>query len=192
MRLKPVIVLLTGYARAGKDTFADGFEAANTGDSSRVNRMSFANSLKAALGYAVEPFFPNLSYFNEQAKIEDRALLVEFGRAMRRRDRDVFARSLVDIIERGMEFGLYTNAIVTDCRYLNEFLYIKEKLSHHFRVVTVYIETTGVGPANEEEGLSIGEMFREVAFDHQFYFRQNDSEGIRQEGARIAALYGIR
>lgn len=192
MRLKPVIVLLTGYARAGKDTFADGFEAANTGDGSRVNRMSFATSLKAALGYAVEPFFPNLSYFNEQAKIEDRALLVEFGRAMRRRDRDVFARSLVDIIERGMEFGLYTNAIVTDCRYLNEYRYIKEKLSYHFRVVSVYIETTGVGPANEEEGLSIGEMFREVAFDHQFYFRQNDAEGIRQEGARIAALYGIR
>lgn len=192
MRLKPVIVLLTGYARAGKDTFADGFEAANTGDGSRINRISFANSLKAALGYAVEPFFPNLSYFNEQAKIEDRALLVEFGRAMRRRDRDVFARSLVDIIERGMTLGLYPNIIVTDCRYLNEYRYIKEKLSHHFRVVSIYIETSGVGPANEEEGLSIGEMFREVAFDHQFYFRQNDAQGIRQEGARIAALYGIR
>jgi len=58
--------------------------------------------------------------------------------------------------------------------------------------VTVYIETTGVGAANEEEGLSIGEMFREVAFDHQFYIRQNDAQGIKQEGARIAALYGIR
>ena len=192
MRLKPVIILLTGYARAGKDTFADGFVEANSGSTDRVKRTSFANSLKTALGYAVEPFFPNLSYFNEQAKIEDRALLVEFGRAMRRRDRDVFARSLVDSVEASFNFNPLANVIVTDCRYLNEYRYIKASLSHHFRVVTVYIETTGVGAANEEEGLSIGEMFREVAFDHQFYFRQNDSEGIRQEGARIAALYGIR
>ena len=192
MRLKPVIVLLTGYARAGKDTFADGFEEANTRDSSYVKRMSFAFSLKHALGYAVEPFFPNLSYFNDEAKMEDRALLVEFGRAMRRRDRDVFVRSLVNVIGPMTETSPHSNIIITDCRYLNEYRYLKMSLEHYFRVVSVYIETTGVGPANEEEGLSIGEMFREVAFDHQFYFRQNDAQGIRQEGARIAALYGIR
>lgn len=190
MRTKPVIVLLTGYARAGKDTFADGFEDAAT--VSIVERTSFAFALKSALDLAVEQFFPNLSYFHEAAKIEDRALLVEFGRAMRRRDRDVFVAALCGAINKVADEHPLASFVVTDCRYLNEYRYVKEVMSDHFKVVTVYIETSGVGPANEEEGLSIGEMFREVAFDHQFYFRPNDAQGIKQEGARIAALYGIR
>ena len=192
MRLKPVIILLTGYARAGKDTFADGFEAANCGAAERVKRTSFANSLKTALGYAVEPFFPNLSYFNEEAKMEDRALLVEFGRAMRRRDRDVFARSLVDTVEAAFNFNPLANVIVTDCRYLNELRYIKASLSYHYRVVTVLVETAGVGPANEEEGLSIGEMIREVGFDHVLRFQPNQAHAVEAEGRRLANLYGIR
>ena len=184
---KPVIFLITGYARAGKDTLADGIIQANSGCSDRVRRVAFADSLKAALDGAVQSFFPNLSYFDNAAKIEDRSLLVEFGRAMRRRDRNVFVHALIDGIT-----DVDANYIVTDCRYLNECRIVSARLSNAFRVVTVLVETAGVGPANEEEGLSIGEMIREVGFDHVLRFQPNQAHAVEAEGRRLANLYGIR
>jgi hypothetical protein len=183
----PVIFLITGYARAGKDTLADGIIQANSGCSSRVRRVAFADSLKDALDGAVQRFFPNLSYFDNAAKIEDRPLLVEFGRAMRRRNRDVFVQALIDDIT-----VLDCHYIVTDCRYLNEARLMQRQVSENFRVVTVLVETAGVGPANEEEGLSIGEMVREIGFDHVLRFQPNQAHAVEAEGRRLANLYGIR
>lgn len=181
---KPTIVLLCGYARAGKDTFALGMSKAAEPN---LIRTSFAYALKdagdlylAKLGVCDA----DNSFFSERFKLAHRAFLVEAGRTARAVNQDVFANALVARVA-GYE---NTHVAVTDWRYRNEYEVIRRDLGAiGWKVVTVWLETIGTFAANEEEALTIADIRRNLPFDYEFYFRANSPEAVKEEGKRFAA-----
>jgi len=183
----PTIILITGYARSGKDTFRNGLflSGKNT-----VLLRNFADSLKEAC----DDFLYNLgldckdekarSFFNERFKVEHRNALVSFGKFARSLDQDVFANKLTDMV------NVFTNdsavtVVVADWRYVNELLVVRKNLPD-WRVITIRINTSGLNPANEEEGLSIGQITREVPIDYEYTFAPQSFDFIVSEGKKLA------
>lgn len=181
---KPTIVLLCGYARAGKDTFALGMAEAAAPD---LIRTSFAYALKEAADIYLAKLGVHddgNSFFSERFKLAHRAFLVEAGRTARAVNVDVFADALV---ERVATFER-THVAVTDWRYRNEYEVIQRDLgSAGWTVRTVWLETIGTFAANEEEALTIADIRRNLPFDYEFYFRPGSAEAVKDEGKRFAA-----
>lgn len=155
---RPAVFLLTGFARAGKDTLADRI-AAITG----AAKVAFADDLKAA----GNRFFTSLGIEsvdlkNESDKARFRDLLVACGKAARSVDADIFARHAAERARYNILAGRC--AVIPDWRYLNE-LRVMHKVVHPAKVVTVYIERAGGQPANEDEARTIGEIVSTHAVD---------------------------
>lgn len=212
--MKPTVILITGYARSGKDTFSDALERncikAVAKGIAVTGRTAFGDTLKdAANGFLDElglhdhayrrvateqgvayegPFF-----HDEEFKKRWRSVLVELGTMARAIDRDVFVRKTATDVFEALTDPAFDNLanleIVTDCRYLNELMYFKDRMGKSIRVITVRVHTADVDPANEEEAMSIAEIQREVCFDAEFYWRLGDLEQIDRSARHL--LEGI-
>lgn len=188
--MKPTIVLICGYARAGKDTFALGMSEAAAPN---LVRTSFAYALKEAADIYLAKLNvycadQGQTFHAERFKLAHRAFLVEAGRTARSINQDVFADSLVDRVA-GYE---RTHVAVTDWRYRNEYEVVKRDLGGiGWRVATVWIETIGTFAANEEEALNIADIRRNLYFEHEFFFRPNSAEAIQAEGRRFASTLAL-
>jgi hypothetical protein len=187
---KPTIVLLCGYARAGKDTFALGMA---TAAAPNLVRTSFAYALKEAADIYLSKLNvycadQGQTFHAERFKLAHRNFLVEAGRTARSINQDVFADCLVERVN-GYE---NTHVAVTDWRYQNEYEVVKRDLGGiGWRVVTVWVETIGTFAANEEEALTIAEIRRNLYFEHEFFFRPNSPDAVRAEGHRFASTLGL-
>ena len=173
------IVLLSGYARSGKDTFAEGM----TRYSVDVKRMAYADALKDAANEFSRNLGLSVNFHEETFKAQNRDTLVALGRFARSIHRDVFVFNLTEAANR--ERG---HVVVTDCRYLNETIVTKQIMGEvrGWRVIHLHIETEGVGPANEEEAASIREMLEGVIPDQTYVFKPNSAVTIREVGASVA------
>ena len=178
---QPTIILLSGYARAGKDTFARGIEEHGY----NVMTTSVAYGLKeisddymAGLGLQDDS---TMSFFNDTFKSKYREFLVAGGRFARSINKDVFIDQLIERIAPVKNMDV----VVTDWRYLNEINKIREMMTD-WRIITVYIETLGNFASNEEEALSIAEMRRAMACDYEFYFAPNSEKAIVKTGRDFA------
>lgn len=191
------VILISGYARAGKDTFADGMVSA-IGDW-KVWKRSFASTLKGAANeylnnvglYDEEN---GLSFNDEEFKVEHRDMLVSLGRFARSIDKDVFAsalmRSYATMIEAVRPNPIHL--VVPDWRYLNELVVAKEWAEENgWRVVTVRIDRAGLYPANEEEALSLAEIRREHSCLHEYIFAEGQTEALKAAGRQLAAHLGL-
>jgi hypothetical protein len=188
-------VLICGYSRAGKDTLADGMLLPNLKNLDFTYKVAFADQLKEiadeVLGLANLRHSLKDTFHNDTFKVKNRNALVHLGVAMRSIDPDVW----VDLALRRSNFPSAVetagvNLIVTDWRYLNEYRRAKELLPD-FKVVTVYIETVGLHPANEEEAKSIAEIKREIPWDYEFYFSPNSSNAILKQGSNLSLTLGL-
>jgi hypothetical protein len=173
------IVLLSGYARSGKDTFAEGM----TRYSVDIKRIAYADALKDAANEYARNLGLSVNFHEETFKAQHRDTLVAMGRFARSIHRDVFVFNLTEAANR--ERG---HVVVTDCRYLNETIVTKQIMGEvrGWRVVHLHIETEGVGPANEEEATSIREMLEGVIPDQTYVFKPNTAVTIREVGASVA------
>ena len=193
--LTPTIVLISGAARSGKDTLADGIIE---GAKSPVNRIRFADPLKDA----ADDFMACLgldrygSFHNDGFKSFHRDFLVTAGKFARSLDVDVFAYLLV---QRSQGFamgtaiaGIRTVVVVPDWRYSNELKVVRSILGvAGWRIVTVRVETGGVLPANEEEALSLAAIRRDHPVDLEFYFNPQSAERVKREGIELARTLSI-
>jgi len=191
----PVLVLITGAARAGKDTLADGLIAGANGP---IHRIRFADPLKDA----ADDFLACLgldrhgSFLNEGFKSKHRDFLVSAGTFARSLDVDVFAYLMV---QRAQAFALGTSmaglrpvVVVSDWRYLNEWRIVKSVLGiAGWRIVTVEVCTAGVQAANDEEARSLGAIRREVIPDLSFNFTPDSAAAVRREGIELARTLAI-
>ena len=113
------IILISGYARSGKDSLANALEKQLA--HREPVRVKFANVLKTALGVALQRIGLDVDVFteDEQQKQAIRPLLVEFGKFARSVDKDVFVKAawkdICDLFQNGK--GV---VIVPDLRYANE------------------------------------------------------------------------
>lgn len=157
---RKVIMAVSGYARAGKDTFAD-FVNERIPMTVGVARMKFAGPLRRAtlaafkeLGLAADPW-------TEDPKEKEalRPLLVSLGEYARSKNPAVFANKLAGEIDE-----LFTNdraefVMVTDLRYANENLVLSD-LAHRrgYEYYWVHVVRLNRAPANASEGVSIREL----------------------------------
>lgn len=198
--MKPTVILITGYARSGKDTFANALEhnciKAISQGKAVFGRHAFADTLKnAANGFlhglglgdhsyrkAADGIYEGPFFHDEEFKKKHRQVLVELGRMARSIDVDVFARqTAVDIYTEVTDpsfDGLADVEVVTDWRYINELRVMKDRMGESIRVVTVRVHTEGVHPANEEEALSIAAIQSETYFDAEFGWRMGEHDAI--------------
>lgn len=180
------LVLVCGFARSGKDTFAKGLIA---GASNAIDKIAFADSLKEALRVAAHDVGIEVNYGRDEDKLQDRPLLVEFGRAMRRRDKDVFARAVVDEIKHMCERHTY---VVSDWRYFNEYEVMKAYCEiFGIKLHTVQIVRHGWNAANDEEATSMQEIIEAVPLDETIFATSGDEEAILLAGIRTAKLWNL-
>ena len=192
---KPLLILITGAARAGKDTLADGLIAGATGP---IHRIRFADPLKEA----ADDFLASLgldrhgSFLNEGFKSKHRDFLVSAGTFARSLDVDVFAYLMA---RRAQAFAIGTSlaglrpvVVTSDWRYLNEYRVACSVLGvAGWRIVTVEVSTAGVEPANDEEVRSLGSIRRGVTVDLSFNFAPDSAASIRREGIELARTLAI-
>ena len=150
------IILISGYARSGKDTLANALDK-QLADLEPV-RVKFANVLKNALQKALNDVgLGHIDVFTEDPIQKEliRPLFVEFGKYCRANDKDVFVRTawrdISDLFYNGK--GV---VIVPDLRYSNEIQLISEWAKQlGWNVIHIRICRIGNQAANEEEMQSV-------------------------------------
>jgi hypothetical protein len=178
-------VLICGYARAGKDTFAKGLIAA----AQDATRVAYADPIKYALELAAHTLGLGIDYHDDAEKAVDRPLLVEFGRAMRRRDKDIFARQIEHNLI-SMKTG--QTLVVSDWRYLNEYAVAKQFCDQYaVKLHTVQIVRHGWIAANEEEAVNMQEVIDACPIDETVFATSGDEESVLMAGIRTAKLWNL-
>jgi len=181
------VIMICGYARAGKDTFAKGLIA---GASNGIDTLAFADHLKEALRCATHDLGLDVNYGRTEDKLQDRDLLVEFGKAMRRRDKDVFIRPLLTEMRNSCADNWAW--VITDWRYLNEYDHIAMHCCNHgLTLHTVHIERHGWQAANEEERINLDEVVGRCPIDVSIQATSGDEESVLLAGIRTAKLWNL-
>lgn len=189
---QPLVVMITGVARAGKDTFAACMMEKFNGNGCRCEVFKFADVLKErandvlrAMGVYVKGV---IDFHAEDFKVKHRGLLVELGRTLRGVDKDIFARHLNAQVALFLEYaplGVRPVALVSDWRYLNEYLFLSKHLDA--QIVTVEIQRPGFGPANDEEAGSLADMMASMQILHTRL--AVDPAGVRAVASEIYHIY---
>lgn len=191
------VVLITGYARAGKDTLAEGIFLAATKPAFHIN---FADSLKQACDAYMQILEVGGSgatktFRNEAFKVRHRDFLVAAGTFARDLDRDVFALSFCRQCKRIADShpGQDITVVCSDWRYINEYGIVSSILggAYGWQVYTAQISTSDVHAANEEEGKSIGEIVRNIPVNLGFTFWQDSKQAVISEGKNVARQLGL-
>ena len=129
---KPILLLLSGKARSGKDTFAElvreEVELGNTDIHTDVAILAFADILKDVC---------RRNHYYEN-KTEDRDILINIGDDMRQIDLHVFARPIAHLATIYLKMG-YKLIIVTDVRYKDEYDFMDENVEAD--VITVQVSS---------------------------------------------------
>ena len=148
--MKTDLIGLAGFARTGKNSFSD-FLIENIKENfeprCHFKATSFAYAIRQELdSFLIEKL--NISAFTEDPKEKEiiRPLLVCWGTQIMREqvDKDYWIKA----IEKTIEINRKNNicSIITDVRFENEVLWIKEKGG-----TSLFIEREGVGPKNANE-----------------------------------------
>lgn len=191
MALNKTLILISGYAQSGKDTYADAITAV-LGDR-QVSRFKFAHILRNALWGAFQSLHSPSDPWTEdpEQKIAMRPLMVELARFARAENKDVFVNATLRMIEHWM-VGDNKVAIVSDLRYFNEYQRAKEwGEANGVRVLRVWVERDGIGPANEEEEWSINELNGKAHMDEVGRFATGQFDLIRLSAEVFATRYDL-
>lgn len=193
---RPLVFLISGVARSGKDTFAAALMEEMERNGCRVELFKFADALKTALGRTLEWIGvddgnnkPMEIAYTENDKIKPyvRDALVSIGKLSRFCDKNVFARHLVTQVCGFIEFNADDRrpvAVVADWRYSNEYAVARDCLDAE--VVTVMIQRPGYEPANDEEASSLFDItLRGLVMHNRMAADAGTLRGMAKETARL-------
>ena len=187
----PTLVLVAGYARAGKDTLCTGLLEWATRPAEHIN---FADALKEASNHYMDYLGLEGNFFNDEFKCAHRDFLVNAGTFARRLDPDVFARHFANwcpVMKHADQVAPET-VVCSDWRYINELRVTQDILwEKGWKVRTVYVATAGIGPANDEEMESIAEIRASHLFDQEYIFKPNSRSQIMSEGRILAKAWKL-
>ena len=187
----PTLVLISGFARAGKDTLASGLLEWSTRPAEHIN---LADSLKEASNHFLDYLGLEGDFFSEPFKCDNRDALVNFGKFARRMDPDVFARHFANWcpVMKHVDQPSPETVVCSDWRYINELRVCQDILwEKGWKVRTVYVSTAGVGPANDEELDSIAEIRAAHLFDQEYIFKPDARNQIMSEGRLLAKSWRL-
>lgn len=140
------IIGISGYARSGKDTFYNRSALHLKSRNLESVRYAFADALKEELDELLKEHV-GISAFTEQDKEKEliRPLLVTYGTELRRRlDPNCWINKIKSRVLTDAGQGKYV--FITDVRFENEAQWVKSQGGS-----MVYVERTGIKPANGEE-----------------------------------------
>lgn len=196
---RPVVFMITGVARAGKDTLAAALveEMMRLGNHAEV--FKFATILKDALAVTLDYMKvggkrsrPMDIAFTEDDDLKPyvREALVALGRLSRHVDSEIFARHLLTELQGWVEFSdrahdLRPVAVVADWRYANEYLLLSKHLDAH--LITVELQRPGFGPANFEEDNSLQDLMHRTPAAH--VRMAVDPKGVKAIASELAFMY---
>ncbi len=192
-RIRPALILVCGYARAGKDTLAAGLQA---GAINGAVKVSFADPLKVAADQAIRDIIGpgwQLPGFNDEAfKVKNRALLVELGKACRAIHQDCFVELALQRAADDIAAGL--SVIVTDVRYSNELQRCADWAAlRGVPLYTLLIYTDGIEAANEEEAtnfdlLLVRSATSSIGWTDRSRWKPGSADQINRHGRGLASL----
>lgn len=152
------MIMITGHARSGKDTFVSLLSAARPG---KFKSFAFAHDLKKCLEPICRSMFGKTVFELSLTEKEIfREVMIAFGCAWRKIDSDHWVKIVDKRIdwERSMLFSDPSTQIpiVSDCRFPNECKWFKDKMLGNptlGRVVVVEIDRfdSGLTPPEEEQ-----------------------------------------
>lgn len=119
------VILVTGYARAGKDTFASGLRACCP----TMVRVQFSSPLKEAACLAFRHFGQQVDFFDDSIKEQPRyrEVLLAMGKAATDVQTGVFAEAAFVNVKRFLDQGYHV--VLTDWRRPIEYEIIRAGLS---------------------------------------------------------------
>lgn len=119
------VILVTGYARAGKDTFASGLKACCP----TLVRVQFGSPLKEAACIAFSHFGQQIDFFDDSIKEQPRyrEVLLAIGKAATEVQTGVFAEAALVSVKRFLDQGYHV--VLTDWRRPIEYEIIRSGLS---------------------------------------------------------------
>lgn len=177
---RPTLFLITGFSRAGKDTLADALVERLAG----ARKVAFADALKSAGNLFLERLdLHSLADLRmDSDKVRFRDFLVAGGKMARALRPTVFA----DIAAGNARDLLLSGrcAVISDWRYLNELEAVSRICCPHV-IRTVYLGRRGLGPANEEEALTVTGL--EPLCDTKGFFSDGDTGGIADLATSLAS-----
>lgn len=187
------IILISGYARSGKDTLATALLAEFAKANKEAAVTKFAIALKRALQLALNDVgLGHIDVFTEDTAEKEilRPLLVEFGKYCRAKDKDVFVkRTLKDageLLEQGKDA-----VMISDCRYLNEAKLVRAfGRENCWQVSRLAIYRQDIGPANDEEAKSIDDLRANDHAEDAGHFPEGDTDGIKAWAKRLVRPLG--
>ena len=155
------IILISGFARSGKDTLANAllteFEKANK----EATLTKFANALKSALQLALNDVgLGHIDVFTEDTAEKEliRPLFVEFGKYCRAKDKNVFVNRTLKDVDAMLKQGKDA-VVISDCRYLNEAQLVRAFGANELvNVDRFHIVRRHNNAANDEEANSIAHL----------------------------------
>lgn len=158
-----MLIGLCGLARSGKDSF---FNLVKDNLPQKSHRVAFADALKRELDDLLIKY-TRISAFTEKEEEKKiiRPLLVTYGTHVRRRLNE---NCWIERVENNVKHHLNAGKIVfvTDVRYENELKWI-----HQLNGISIYIETRGNFPTNEEE--EVNDPILKLNSKHNFYWEKN-------------------
>jgi hypothetical protein len=176
-----VVLAVSGYAQAGKDTFADAIEQLVEGRLLPA-RFKFAEPLREATGRALDYLGIKVSPWTENKAEKDklRPVLVALGEYARGEDEAVFAHLLVQEIRYALNLDCDL-AIVTDMRYTNEYALLSDfcKAEGH-RFLWVHIVREGNPPANAVEAATIASLRESNVPDGYYRAEEGDLATVKR------------
>lgn len=141
-----MLIGLCGLARSGKDSF---FNVIKENFEGNFHRVAFADALKRELDDLLIKY-TRISAFTEKEEEKEiiRPLLVTYGTHVRRKlNENCWIERVENNVKHHLKSGKFV--FVTDVRYENELKWI-----HQMNGVSIYIETPGNYPTNEEEQIN--------------------------------------
>jgi len=188
---KRTLVLICGYARAGKDTLGDGILEWSEKNAEKIN---FADSLKDSANVFLDCLDLQGDFHDDRFKDTNRRFLVACGTFARDLKPSVFAEIMAQTVAQGYDSdGMALDTVVcTDWRYLNELIVCQKVLIPlGWRIRTVYISTAGVSAANPEEANSICEIRDVVRCDFEIHFDKDQRQLVMNEGRMLAKQWSL-
>lgn len=189
--IKKHIVAVSGYARAGKDTLANGLVTELSRRDILAIKFKFATSLKRSLRRAFDnvgvAFDPETE--DEAAKGQVRPLLIAYAQFCRARDPKVFAKHTLLQIDSHFKIGMDV-AVVSDMRYRNESDVLHEYCKESgIGFLHIDIHRRGTYAAHQEELDSIEGLLESNYLSASFRgveFSDRDVAGIGLYAAGVA------
>ena len=178
----PTVILVTGYARAGKDTFAAAVLDLIPG----ARKVAFADELKAASNLFLERLglHGKADLTTDQDKTRFRDFLVAGGKMARAIEKDVFARIAAQTAFHNLLAGRVV--VMPDWRYRNELEAVQTKCAP-YRIITVKLHRFDSGPANDEEYLHLREIESICRLDREAAFKSGETGRIRDLALEVCS-----